>query len=212
MRIYRRSPRCAPLAPFAPAGRSGGASLDAARDVPLHAPVLLQVKYAQPAETTAFLAAALAETSFFEMFDEHTLRELAEQMCDVHCCAGDEVIVQGDEGDRLFLVGSGEFQVRARACSCIAGARARLARARALAALSLQSSRTLACASDGRRIASHRRPSRVQAFLDDSPVAVSTYSSGAMFGELAVLYNSPRAATIRCAADGTLWALSLIHI
>ncbi|KAG8459372.1 hypothetical protein KFE25_013008 [Diacronema lutheri] len=114
-----------------------------------------KVKYAQPAETTAFLAAALAETSFFEMFDEHTLRELAEQMCDVHCCAGDEVIVQGDEGDRLFLVGSGEFQ----------------------------------------------------AFLDDSPVAVSTYSSGAMFGELAVLYNSPRAATIRCAADGTLWAL-----
>ena len=40
---------------------------------------------------------------------------------------------------------------------------------------------------------------------DGKPVA--TYESGKSFGELALLYNSPRAATITCKTAGTLWAL-----
>ena len=36
---------------------------------------------------------------------------------------------------------------------------------------------------------------------------VKTYSAGESFGELALLYNSPRAATVKCTASGTLWAL-----
>jgi cGMP-dependent protein kinase len=39
----------------------------------------------------------------------------------------------------------------------------------------------------------------------DKPIA--TYRAGDSFGELALLYNSPRAATILCEEDGTLWAL-----
>mmetsp|Transcript_28502 Transcript_28502/g.70872 ORF Transcript_28502/g.70872 Transcript_28502/m.70872 type:complete len:787 (-) Transcript_28502:604-2964(-) len=37
--------------------------------------------------------------------------------------------------------------------------------------------------------------------------AVTTYSSGDCFGELALLYNSPRAATVKCVEAGKLWAL-----
>jgi CRP-like cAMP-binding protein len=41
---------------------------------------------------------------------------------------------------------------------------------------------------------------------DDKPV--KEYSEGGIFGELALMYNTPRAATIRCTSDkGTLWAL-----
>jgi cGMP-dependent protein kinase len=36
---------------------------------------------------------------------------------------------------------------------------------------------------------------------------VSSYDSGKSFGELALLYNSPRAATIKCKDGGVLWAL-----
>jgi len=40
---------------------------------------------------------------------------------------------------------------------------------------------------------------------DNKPVA--TYEAGKSFGELALLYNSPRAATIMCKTAGILWAL-----
>ena len=37
---------------------------------------------------------------------------------------------------------------------------------------------------------------------------VQTYTSGSLFGELALMYNCPRAATIRCVEAGRLWGLS----
>jgi len=36
---------------------------------------------------------------------------------------------------------------------------------------------------------------------------VAKYGEGDSFGELALLYNSPRAATVTCTADGSVWAL-----
>ena len=36
---------------------------------------------------------------------------------------------------------------------------------------------------------------------------VHRYSSGGSFGELALMYNCPRAATVRCAVEGKLWAI-----
>ena len=37
--------------------------------------------------------------------------------------------------------------------------------------------------------------------------AVKSYTDGDAFGELALLYNCPRAATIKCTGSGTLWAV-----
>lgn len=42
---------------------------------------------------------------------------------------------------------------------------------------------------------------------NDSPVRVLTYGRGDSFGELALMYNAPRAATIKAADDCKLWAL-----
>ena len=36
---------------------------------------------------------------------------------------------------------------------------------------------------------------------------MATFEQGDGFGELALLYNSPRAATIKCKKNGVLWAL-----
>ena len=39
---------------------------------------------------------------------------------------------------------------------------------------------------------------------------VHTYHSGDCFGELALMYNTPRAATVRCSQQGKLWALDRV--
>ncbi|XP_060536013.1 cAMP-dependent protein kinase type II regulatory subunit [Cylas formicarius] len=39
------------------------------------------------------------------------------------------------------------------------------------------------------------------------PVHIHTYDNSGSFGELALLYNMPRAATIKAASDGSLWAM-----
>ena len=39
---------------------------------------------------------------------------------------------------------------------------------------------------------------------------VHTYYKGDAFGELALMYNTPRAATVQCLASGTLWALDRV--
>ena len=39
---------------------------------------------------------------------------------------------------------------------------------------------------------------------------VHTYYKGDAFGELALMYNTPRAATVQCINAGTLWALDRV--
>ena len=48
---------------------------------------------------------------------------------------------------------------------------------------------------------------KYEAWLKGVKHAVAHYKGGSTFGELALLYNSPRAATIRCVEAGTVWAL-----
>lgn len=45
------------------------------------------------------------------------------------------------------------------------------------------------------------------AYVGEDNKHVHTYENRGSFGELALLYNMPRAATIRAVTDGQLWAL-----
>ena len=73
--------------------------------------------------------------------------------------AGQPVITQGEEGDVLYLVDSGELT-----CEKVFKA-------------------------------------------GDPPTYLKTYNPGESFGELALLYNAPRAATIKAKTDAVCWAL-----
>jgi len=48
---------------------------------------------------------------------------------------------------------------------------------------------------------------KYEAHLDQDATYKASYGPGDCFGELALLYNSPRAATIKCVEGGALWAL-----
>ena len=43
--------------------------------------------------------------------------------------------------------------------------------------------------------------------VEDGKKAVKEYAEGDTFGELALMYNTPRAATVKCLSKGSLWAL-----
>jgi len=45
---------------------------------------------------------------------------------------------------------------------------------------------------------------------DEEPKYLKTYSSGEAFGELALLYNAPRAASIKAKTDSILFSLDRI--
>ena len=43
--------------------------------------------------------------------------------------------------------------------------------------------------------------------IDGKPKCVGSYDGQGSFGELALMYNMPRAATIIATSEGTLWAM-----
>ena len=46
--------------------------------------------------------------------------------------------------------------------------------------------------------------------VEEGTKCVKVYRVGGTFGELALMYNQPRAATVRCSAAGTLWSLERV--
>lgn len=42
---------------------------------------------------------------------------------------------------------------------------------------------------------------------EDTPIHVHTYDNSGSFGELALLYNMPRAASVKAITQGALWAM-----
>lgn len=95
----------------------------------------------------------------FQCLDENELKIVIDAMEEKKFKAGDEVIRQGEDGEVLYVVDSGELD-------CF------------------------------------------KVFKKGDPEKyLKTYKPGESFGELALLYNAPRAATIRGKTDSILFAL-----
>ena len=99
------------------------------------------------------------QSFLFNSLDEKELKTVIDSFEEKHYKAGQNVITQGEEGDVLYLVDSGELD-----CEKVF------------------------------------KPG-------DPPTHLKVYKPGESFGELALLYNAPRAATIRAKTDSTCWAL-----
>ena len=95
----------------------------------------------------------------FNSLEDKELKTVIDSFEEKKCPAGKNIITQGEEGDVLYLVDSGELD-----CEKVFKA-------------------------------------------GDKPTYLKTYKPGESFGELALLYNAPRAATIRAKTDSVLWAL-----
>ena len=99
------------------------------------------------------------QSFIFNSLDEAELKTVIDSFEEKNYKVGDVVIKQGDEGDVLYLVDTGELD-----CEKVFKA-------------------------------------------GDPPTFLKTYKPGESFGELALLYNAPRAATIKAKTDALLWAL-----
>ena len=99
------------------------------------------------------------QSFIFNSLEPKELKTVIDSFEEKKYTAGQNVITQGEEGDVLYLVDSGELD-----CEKVFKA-------------------------------------------GDPPTFLKTYKPGESFGELALLYNAPRAATIRAKTDSTCWAL-----
>ena len=99
------------------------------------------------------------QSFLFNSLEDKELKTVIDSFEEKKYKAGENVITQGEEGDVLYLVDSGELD----------------------------------CEKVFKK--------------GDPPTYLKTYKQGESFGELALLYNAPRAATIRAKTDATCWAL-----
>ena len=99
------------------------------------------------------------QSFIFNSLEPKELKTVIDSFEEKKYTAGQNVITQGEEGDVLYLVDSGEL--------------------------------------DCEKVFKAGNP----------PTYLKTYKPGESFGELALLYNAPRAATIRAKTDSTCWAL-----
>ena len=139
--------------------------------------------------------------------------------------AGTNIIVQGDVGDHWYLVNSGQFEifVKPQENQPTNGnaneTKQQLqiqqqqqskpsSRSASPTPLSISSSST-APSSSSPLPSSSSPPSSSSSSSSISPygIKVATRTPGSSFGELALLYNAPRAATVRALVDSTVWVL-----
>ena len=99
------------------------------------------------------------QSFLFNSLEEKELKTVIDSFEEKRYKTGQNVITQGEEGDVLYLVDSGDLD-----CEKVFKA-------------------------------------------GDPPTYLKTYHPGESFGELALLYNAPRAATIRAKTDAICWAL-----
>jgi predicted acylesterase/phospholipase RssA len=127
------------------------------------------------------LGAFLAGIPFFASFDEDALVWLARQLEPVHAQAGDAIIAEGDPGDGLYVLLSGRLRV------------------------SVSTSATAPGAVHGGGV--HGGAGQGGAGQDGAERVLHDLGRGAVIGEIALLSDRPRSATVRAVRDSDLLLL-----
>jgi len=114
---------------------------------------------AKDPEQKAKLEARLLTAFMFSNLDDKEMAIVVDAIEEARFAAGEAVIVEGDQGDCMYVVESGQL-----ACTKVFGG-------------------------------------------STEPTHLKDYEPGEGFGELALLYNAPRAATITATGDSICWRL-----
>lgn len=104
-------------------------------------------------ETMKILQQNMSKNLLFRNLDEDEQKEIYDAMDPVKKSAGDNIIIQGEDGDNFYVINNGDVDV----------------------------------------------------FVNGQKV--TSISEGGSFGELALIYNQPRAATVVAHTDVSLWAI-----
>ena len=93
----------------------------------------------------------------FQNLSQENMKIVIDAMQERKLTVNQQIIKEGEDGDMLYLIGSGEYL-----CTKI---------------------------------------------INGNKTYLKTYKSGDLFGQLSLMYNSKRAASIKCVKSGTLYAL-----
>ncbi|TRY68600.1 hypothetical protein TCAL_06935 [Tigriopus californicus] len=129
-------------------------------------------------KTMASLSKAIAKNVLFSHLDENERSDIFDAMFPVNAIPGEVIIQQGDAGDNFYIIDSGEVEV---------------------------SSDNHSEAILGRLPQSQMGSFEFQIFVDGEKVL--NIGDGGSFGELALIYGTPRAATVKAASDVKLWGI-----
>jgi len=138
-------------------------------------------EYQKTKSEQAMLSKALKKIFLFKHLDNTMLESVVKQMKKQTATKGDVIIREGDAGNSFYIVESGVYEARVKEGS-----------ERPSLALDPTSS-----ASDSQSMLGSLVVQTYQATKDKQP----------SFGELALLYDKPRAATVTAMKDGVLWSL-----
>ena len=128
-------------------------------------------------EQRARIEAATKSSILFSGLDREQQQEIVDSMTEIKVKAGDTVIRQHEEGDYYYIIDTGVFDV-------------------------YRSTSSSSSASSASSSSASSPPSSSPAAGEEK---VFEYNNKGSFGELALMYNCPRAATVRARTDGILW-------
>ena len=152
---------------------------------------------------------SIEKNLLFRNLDEEQHTDVLNAMKEVRVTKGMEVIVQGAVGDFFYVVESGEFQVWVKpqqSSGMVMSPPPSAASARVRSVSPGAVAGDMESVDDGTTMNEDGSVSRA-----DGSKLVATISAGGSFGELALMYNAPRAATVLChSASATLWALDRV--
>ncbi|XP_075755649.1 cAMP-dependent protein kinase type I-beta regulatory subunit isoform X1 [Pelodiscus sinensis] len=140
-------------------------------------------------KTMTALAKAISKNVLFAHLDDNERSDIFDAMFPVMHIAGETVIQQGDEGDNFYVIDQGEVDAHRAAQS---GSDSR----EPWALLKHQGLEQLS-----------PLPSLSSGLVYVNGEWVTSIGEGGSFGELALIYGTPRAATVKAKTDLKLWGI-----
>lgn len=138
-------------------------------------------------EQIARIKSKILSSFIFSSLEKKDLEIIIKAMEEKRFIKGENVITQGQDGNCLYIVETGELDC--------------------FKSFPINKSQSQ---SQSQSNSVSKNPSMLSFKINSEAKYLKTYSSGDSFGELALLYNTPRAATVRAKTDSILWALDRV--